>query len=104
MYYLNCLPPSVEPRVSDHMPQIIVMIEQILANNCAYRVDCDVYFSVEKFPAYGCLSGRKLEDNQAGEWVAVDLRKQNPADFALWKSAKVGEPFWESPFGPGMRN
>ncbi|XP_068669716.1 cysteine--tRNA ligase, chloroplastic/mitochondrial isoform X2 [Aristolochia californica] len=101
MDYLNCLSPSVEPRVSDHMPQIIVMIEQILANNCAYRVDGDVYFSVETFPAYGCLSGRKLEDNRAGERVAVDSRKQNPADFALWKSAKVGEPFWESPFGPG---
>ncbi|KAG9443585.1 hypothetical protein H6P81_014925 [Aristolochia fimbriata] len=101
MDYLNCLHPSVEPRVSDHMPQIIAMIEQILANNCAYRIDGDVYFSVEKFPAYGSLSGRKLEDNRAGERVAVDSRKQNPADFALWKSAKEGEPFWESPFGPG---
>nr|DAD45045.1 TPA_asm: hypothetical protein HUJ06_003275 [Nelumbo nucifera] len=101
MVYLNCLPPSVEPRVSDHMPQIIYMIKQILDNGCAYRIDGDVYFSVDKFPDYGCLSGRKLDDNRAGERVAVDSRKQNPADFALWKSAKEGEPFWESPWGPG---
>ncbi|GFQ00449.1 cysteine--tRNA ligase [Phtheirospermum japonicum] len=101
MAYLNCLPPSVEPRVSDHMPQIIDMIKQILDNGSAYTVDGDVYFSVDKFPEYGRLSGRKLEDNRAGERVAVDSRKKNPADFALWKSAKDGEPFWESPWGPG---
>ncbi|KAL0330560.1 UNVERIFIED_CONTAM: Cysteine--tRNA ligase, chloroplastic/mitochondrial [Sesamum radiatum] len=101
MAYLNCLPPSVEPRVSDHMPQIIDMIKQILDNGCAYTIDGDVYFSVDKFPEYGRLSGRRLEDNRAGERVAVDSRKKNPADFALWKSAKEGEPFWESPWGPG---
>ncbi|KAK4345142.1 hypothetical protein RND71_035318 [Anisodus tanguticus] len=101
MTYLHCLPPSVEPRVSDHMPHIIDMIQQILDNDCAYRIDGDVYFSVEKFPEYGKLSGRKLEDNRAGERVAVDTRKKHPADFALWKSAKEGEPFWESPWGPG---
>ncbi|XP_043699656.1 cysteine--tRNA ligase, chloroplastic/mitochondrial isoform X1 [Telopea speciosissima] len=101
MAYLHCLHPSVEPCVSDHMPQIIDMIKQILDNGCAYRVDGDVYFSVDKFPGYGRLSGRKLEDNRAGERVAVDSRKQNPADFALWKSAKEGEPSWESPWGPG---
>ncbi|XP_065849426.1 cysteine--tRNA ligase, chloroplastic/mitochondrial isoform X1 [Euphorbia lathyris] len=101
MIYLHCLPPSVEPRVSDHMPQIIDMIKQILDNGCAYRIDGDVYFSVDNFPEYGQLSGRKLEDNRAGERVAVNSRKKNPADFALWKSAKEGEPFWESPWGPG---
>ncbi|KAK4415395.1 Cysteine--tRNA ligase, chloroplastic/mitochondrial [Sesamum alatum] len=101
MAYLNCLPPSVEPRVSDHMPQIIDMIKQILDHGCAYTIDGDVYFSVDKFPEYGRLSGRRLEDNRAGERVAVDSRKKNPADFALWKSAKEGEPFWESPWGPG---
>ncbi|OMP07526.1 Aminoacyl-tRNA synthetase, class 1a, anticodon-binding protein [Corchorus capsularis] len=101
MVHLHCLPPSVEPRVSDHMPQIIDMIKQILDNEYAYRVEGDVYFSVDKFPDYGRLSGRKLEDNRAGERVAVDSRKRNPADFALWKSAKEGEPFWESPWGPG---
>ncbi|KAL2939945.1 Cysteine--tRNA ligase chloroplastic/mitochondrial [Bienertia sinuspersici] len=101
MAYLHCLPPSIEPRVSDHIPQIIDMIKQIIDNGCAYSVDGDVYFSVEKFPEYGRLSGRKLEDNRAGERVAIDSRKRNPADFALWKSAKEGEPFWESPWGPG---
>ncbi|KAJ6758612.1 CYSTEINYL-TRNA SYNTHETASE [Salix koriyanagi] len=85
MVHLHCLPPSVEPRVSDHMPQIIDMIEQILGNGYAYRIDGDVYFSVDKLPEYGQLSGRKLEDNRAGERVAVDSRKKNPADFALWK-------------------
>ncbi|KAI9192420.1 hypothetical protein LWI28_022724 [Acer negundo] len=101
MVHLHCLAPSVEPRVSDHMPQIMDMIKQILDNGFAYRVDGDVYFSVDKLPEYGQLSGRKLEDNRAGERVAVDSRKKNPADFALWKSAKEGEPFWESPWGPG---
>ncbi|XP_050939631.1 cysteine--tRNA ligase, chloroplastic/mitochondrial isoform X2 [Cucumis melo] len=101
MVYLHCLPPSVEPQVSDHMPQIIDMIKQILDNGYAYCVDGDVYFNVDKFPDYGQLSGRKLEDNRAGERVSVDSRKKNPADFALWKSAKEGEPFWESPWGPG---
>ncbi|KAK7410248.1 hypothetical protein VNO78_00879 [Psophocarpus tetragonolobus] len=101
MVTLNCLPPSVEPKVSEHMPQIIDMIEKILNNGYAYIVDGDVYFNVEKFPEYGKLSSRCLEDNRAGERVAVDSRKKNPADFALWKSAKPGEPFWESPWGPG---
>ncbi|XWS13197.1 hypothetical protein CRYUN_Cryun36dG0016800 [Craigia yunnanensis] len=101
MVHLHCLPPSVEPRVSDHMPQIIDMIKQIVDNGYAYRVEGDVFFSVENFPDYGQLSGRKLEDNRAGERVAVDSRKRNPADFALWKSTKEGEPFWESPWGPG---
>ncbi|KAK6119558.1 hypothetical protein DH2020_046725 [Rehmannia glutinosa] len=111
MTYLNCLPPSVEPRVSDHMPQIIDMIKQIIDNGCAYTINGDVYFSVDKFPGYGRLSGRKLEDNRAGERVAVDSRKKHPADFALWKVSgiffahfavsKGGEPFWESPWGPG---
>uniref|UniRef100_A0A7N0T9W6 cysteine--tRNA ligase n=1 Tax=Kalanchoe fedtschenkoi TaxID=63787 RepID=A0A7N0T9W6_KALFE len=101
MTFLRCLPPSVEPRVSDHMPQIISMIIQILENGCAYIVDGDVYFSVDKSPEYGRLSGRKSEDNRAGERVAVDSRKKNPADFALWKSSKEGETYWDSPWGPG---
>ncbi|KAL4180133.1 hypothetical protein AMTRI_Chr13g90600 [Amborella trichopoda] len=101
MAHLQCLPPTVEPRVSDHMSQIIDMIKQILDNGCAYTVDGDVYFCIDKFPNYGRLSGRKVEDNRAGERVAVDSRKANPADFALWKSAKPGEPYWESPWGPG---
>ncbi|CAN8247582.1 unnamed protein product [Cochlearia groenlandica] len=101
MEQLQCLDPSVQPRVSDHITQIIDLIKQIIDNGYAYKVDGDVYFSVEKFPSYGKLSGRKLEDNRAGERVAVDTRKRYPADFALWKAAKEGEPFWESPWGRG---
>ncbi|EPS58790.1 hypothetical protein M569_16023 [Genlisea aurea] len=98
---LQCLVPTHQPRVTDHMEQIKEMIVQIIDNGCAYVVEGDVYFSVDKSPNYGILSGRKLEDNRAGERVAVDDRKRNPADFALWKSAKPGEPFWDSPWGPG---
>ncbi|XP_058183070.1 cysteine--tRNA ligase 2, cytoplasmic [Rhododendron vialii] len=101
MVDLQCLPPTYQPRVSDHMEQIKGMIAQIISNGCAYEMEGDVYFSVEKFPSYGQLSGRKLEDNRAGERVAVDTRKRNPADFALWKAAKPGEPSWGSPWGPG---
>ncbi|KAL1190666.1 Cysteine--tRNA ligase, chloroplastic/mitochondrial [Cardamine amara subsp. amara] len=101
MEQLQCLDPSVQPRVSDHIPQIIDLIKQILDNDYAYKVEGDIYFSVEKFPTYGKLSGRKLEDNRAGERVAVDTRKKHPADFALWKAAKEGEPFWESLWGRG---
>lgn len=98
---LQCRSPTIEPRVSDHMEQIKKMIAQIIENGCAYTVDGDVYFSVEKSPNYGRLSGRKVGDNKAGERVAVDSRKRNPADFALWKAAKPGEPSWDSPWGPG---
>ncbi|KAL3830888.1 hypothetical protein ACJIZ3_019690 [Penstemon smallii] len=98
---LQCLLPTHQPRVTDHMEQIKDMIAQIISNGCAYAVDGDVYFSVDNFPKYGILSGRKLDDNRAGERVAVDSRKRNPADFALWKAAKPGEPLWDSPWGPG---
>ncbi|KAM1037663.1 hypothetical protein EV2_033354 [Malus domestica] len=74
---------------------------QIINNEYAYLVGGDVVFVVDKFPNYGQLFGQKLEHNRAGERVAVDSRKRNPADFALWKSAKPGEPSWESPWGPG---
>ncbi|KAI3731599.1 hypothetical protein L1987_62788 [Smallanthus sonchifolius] len=98
---LQCLPPTEQPRVSDHMDQIRDMIQKIIDNNCAYVVEGDVYFSVDNFPNYGRLSGRKLEDNRAGERIAIDSRKKNPADFALWKAAKPGEISWDSPWGPG---
>ncbi|GFS32846.1 cysteinyl-tRNA synthetase, class Ia family protein [Actinidia rufa] len=98
---LQCLPPTYQPRVSDHMDQIRGMIAQIISNGCAYEVEGDVYFSIDKSPNYYQLSKRKPEDNRAGERVAVDSRKQNPKDFALWKAAKPGEPSWDSPWGPG---
>ncbi|CAI8605072.1 unnamed protein product [Vicia faba] len=98
---LLCERPSKEPRVSDHIGEIKDMITQIINNDYAYAVEGDVFYSVEKFPNYGKLSGQKLEHNRAGERVAVDSRKRHPADFALWKAAKPGEPSWDSPWGPG---
>lgn len=98
---LQCLSPTHQPRVSDHLEQIKDMITQIINNEYGYVVDGDVFFSVEKFPNYGQLSGQRLENHRAGERVAVDPRKRSPFDFALWKAAKPGEPSWESPWGHG---
>ncbi|PUZ42888.1 hypothetical protein GQ55_9G618200 [Panicum hallii var. hallii] len=98
---LQCLPPTREPRVTEHIEHVIELITKIMENGHAYAIEGDVYFSVESFPEYLQLSGRILDQNRAGERVAMDTRKRNPADFALWKSAKEGEPFWESPWGPG---
>ncbi|CAL0320793.1 unnamed protein product [Lupinus luteus] len=101
MTYLQCESPSRVPRVSTHIGEIKDMITQIINNGHAYEVDGDVFYAVEKFPNYGMLSGQRLEHNRAGERVAVDSRKRHPADFALWKAAKPGEPSWDSPWGPG---
>ena len=92
---------DVYPKVSDNIPEIIEMIQGIIKNGYAYELNGDVYFSVEKFAGYGKLSGRKLEDMQAGARVEVNEEKHNPMDFALWKAAKPGEPYWESPWGNG---
>jgi len=89
------------PKVSEHIEDIVNMIKTLVEKGYAYPMDGDVYFSVEKFAGYGKLSGRKLEDMQAGARVEVDERKQNPMDFALWKAAKPGEPYWQSPWGNG---
>ncbi len=97
----NVEPPDVEPRVSTHIAEIIAVIEKLIANGRAYPMEGDVYFSVESFPTYGKLSGMDLEKLRAGERVAIDERKRDPADFALWKAAKPGEPSWPSPWGPG---
>jgi len=101
MSQLGCLPPTHEPRVSTHMTEIIQLIEKLIERGHAYDVSGDVFFSVDSYEAYGKLSRCKLDQMRAGERVAVDDRKRNPADFALWKSAKPGEPTWESPWGPG---
>ncbi len=92
---------DVYPKVSEHMEEIIQMIAALVEKGYAYPLDGDVYYRVEKFEGYGKLSGRKLEDMQAGARVDVDARKTNPMDFALWKSAKPGEPAWDSPWGKG---
>lgn len=99
---LNVRHADLYPKVSENMPAIIEMVEKLIEKGFAYKLDNgDVYFSVEKDPGYGKLSGRNLEDMQAGARVEVDDRKNNPMDFALWKSAKPGEPAWDSPFGKG---
>ena len=92
---------DIEPKVTDHMDDIIKFIEKLVSKNIAYEIDGDVFFAIDKFEEYGKLSGRKLEDMQAGSRVVIDQRKKNPFDFALWKSSKPGEPFWDSPFGTG---
>jgi cysteinyl-tRNA synthetase len=92
---------DVEPKATEHIPEIIEIVKGLIGKGHAYAVDGDVFFEVEKLPGYGKLSGRRLEDMQAGARVEVDERKRNPMDFALWKSSKEGEPAWESPWGSG---
>ncbi|MEX0830672.1 MAG: cysteine--tRNA ligase [Nitrospirales bacterium] len=93
--------PSAEPRATEHMQHILRMVEGLVSKGMAYPIEGDVYFSVKNFPAYGQLSGKNLEELQAGARVEVDTRKQDPMDFALWKTAKPGEPGWDSPWGKG---
>jgi cysteinyl-tRNA synthetase len=101
MTKLGVRPASIEPKATEHMADIIRLTETLIAKGLAYSVDGDVYFEVGKYPAYGRLSKRRLEDLQAGARVDVDERKRHPMDFALWKSSKPGEPAWDSPWGPG---
>ena len=99
---LGILMPDSEPRATAHIAEIIAMIERLVANGHAYLADNrDVYYSVGSFADYGKLSGKTLEDLQAGARVEVDDQKRNPLDFVLWKSAKPGEPSWDSPWGGG---
>jgi cysteinyl-tRNA synthetase len=98
---LNILPATAYPRATHEIPYIIKLITQLGEEEYAYEVDGDVYFRVSKDKDYGKLSSRQLEDMQAGARVGVDERKENPMDFALWKSSKPGEPAWESPWGLG---
>ena len=101
LHELNILPPGVQPRVSDEIDGIVGMVKRLVEAGHAYRANGDVYFAVDHDADYGKLSGRKLEEMQAGARLEIDERKRNPADFALWKSAKPGEPSWESPWGRG---
>ncbi len=93
--------PDVEPKVTEHIDQIIKMIEKILEKGHAYQVDDDVFFSVRKFKEYGKLSGRSVDSMLDGVRIDINEKKEDPLDFALWKGAKEGEPFWESPWGKG---
>lgn len=98
---LGIRPATVHPRATEHIPQIIALIEKLIQNGLAYAQDGNVYYRVHAFPGYGCLCGQKLEDLESGARVDVNEQKEDPLDFALWKAQKPGEPAWESPWGPG---
>lgn len=92
---------DVHPKATEHVDDIIALIQKLIDNGMAYRVNGDVFYDVSKFKDYGKLSGKKIDDLVAGARVKVDEKKRSPLDFALWKSQKPGEPAWESPWGPG---
>lgn len=98
---LGLLPPTVRPRASQEIDQIIEMVQGLIEREHAYALDGDVYFEVATDEDYGKLSQQRLEDLRAGARLEIDERKRGPADFALWKAAKPGEPSWDSPWGPG---
>jgi len=98
---LHCRTPDVEPKVTEHVAEVVEMIETLIERGLAYAVEGDVYYRVANFADYGALSGRTLEDMQAGARVEVNERKENPMDFVLWKAAKPGEPAWACPWGQG---
>jgi cysteinyl-tRNA synthetase len=101
MAALGVQSPDAEPKATEHVPEMIALIERLIARGYAYPIEGDVYFEVRRFPRYGKLSGKNLDELQVGARVEVDERKRDPRDFALWKSAKPGEPAWDSPWGPG---
>ena len=92
---------TIEPRATDHIPEMIRLISTLVENGYAYQGGNDVFYSVERFKDYGKLSKRNLEQMQAGARVEIDEKKRNPLDFVLWKGSKPGEPFWESPWRKG---
>ncbi|HLU62075.1 MAG TPA: cysteine--tRNA ligase [Gammaproteobacteria bacterium] len=99
---LGILRPDHEPRATGHMPEMIAMIETLIARGLAYpAANGDVYYRVAGFEGYGRLSGKRLEDLRAGARVEIGEAKQDPLDFVLWKASKPGEPSWDSPWGPG---
>lgn len=101
MEKLKVKKPTYEPKASEHIPEMIELIQRLIEKGYAYESGGDVYFSVDKFPSYGKLSKRRLEDLLAGVRIDPSEKKKNPLDFALWKAAKPFEPYWESPWGRG---
>jgi cysteinyl-tRNA synthetase len=98
---LGNLPPTIEPRATDHIDAMVQLIERLIERGHAYEAGGDVYFSVRSFDRYGALSRHSIDDLRSGERIEPDERKRDPLDFALWKASKPGEPTWESPWGPG---
>ncbi len=103
MAALGIPPAQIEPRATEHIPEMLELIRVLLDKGFAYQgaAGGDVYFRVRRFPGYGRLSGQSLEDLEAGARIEVDEAKEDPLDFVLWKASKPGEPAWDSPFGPG---
>ena len=89
------------PKATENISDIIQLIEKLVQNGVAYPIDGDVFYSVTKFPGYGKLSGKNIDELESGARIEVDSRKENPLDFTLWKAAKPGEPYWNSPWGKG---
>jgi len=98
---LNIKPATVYPRATEHIPEILALIQRLIDSGHAYAAGGDVYFDVRSYPAYGSLSGRKVDDLRSGVRIEVEEAKRDPLDFTLWKGAKPGEPSWPSPWGPG---
>ncbi len=99
---LNVRPPDVEPKATEHIAEMIALIEDLIGSDHAYAAaNGDVYFSVRSFERYGRLSGRKIDDLISGARIEPGEDKRDPLDFALWKAAKPGEPYWDSPWGNG---
>ncbi|MBO0877015.1 MAG: cysteine--tRNA ligase, partial [Pseudonocardia sp.] len=96
---LGCLPPSIAPRATGHVPQMIKLMHRLVDTGHAYAAGGDVYFAVSTFPSYGALSGQRLDEVHQGE--SEGGHKRDPRDFTLWKAARPGEPSWDTPWGPG---
>ncbi|MBM9513268.1 cysteine--tRNA ligase [Desulfogranum marinum] len=98
---LGTVRPDIEPKATEHIGEMTELIQTLIDKGMAYPSGGDVYFRVERYDGYGRLSGRSLEDMQAGARIEVNEQKENPMDFVLWKAAKPGEPKWTSPWGDG---
>ncbi|HEX2498675.1 MAG TPA: cysteine--tRNA ligase [Actinomycetes bacterium] len=98
---LGCRPPTLEPRATGHVPEMIALMHRLIERGHAYAAGGDVYFAVASYPDYGALSGQQLDSMLAADDAEVDTHKHDPRDFTLWKAAKSGEPFWDTPWGPG---
>ena len=101
MASLSCAEPDIEPKVTEHMDEIVALVESLIERGAAYASEGDVYFAVRGFSEYGKLSKRNVDDMRSGARIAPGEKKRDPLDFALWKQAREGEPYWESPWGRG---
>ena len=98
---IGCRPPTVEPRATGHIPEMIALTAELIEGGHAYPADGDVYFDVRSFPEYGALSHQRIDEMLSADDADPKNAKRDPRDFTLWKGAKPGEPYWESPWGPG---